>query len=76
MDAAGTTDGMSLMLRPKAGAVSKESTGVIADSAKDNGESNFDAVRTLIMVAIGVFVAVYIVNRFYIRRKMEFIEEF
>ena len=76
VDAAGTTDGMSLMLRPKAGAVSKESTGVIADSAKDNGESNFDAVRTLIMVAIGVFVAVYIVNRFYIRRKMEFIEEF
>lgn len=76
VDAAGTTDGMSLMLRPKAGAVSKESTGVVADSVKDNSESNFDAVRTLIMVAIGVFVAVYIVNRFYIRRKMEFIEEF
>lgn len=76
VDAAGTTDGMSLMLRPKAGAVSKESTGVVTDSAKDNSESNFDAVRTLIIVAIAVFITVYIVNRFYIRRKMEFIEEF
>lgn len=76
VDAAGTTDGMSLMLRPKAGAVSKESTGAVVDSAKDNGESNFDAVRTLIIVAVAVFITVYIVNRFYIRRKMEFIEEF
>ena len=76
VDAAGTADGMSLMLRPKAGAVSKESTGVVADSAKDNSESNFDAVRTLIIAAIAVFATVYAVNRFYIRRKMEFIEEF
>lgn len=78
VDAAGSTDGMSLMLRPKAGAVSKESTtaGVVSDTAKDNTESNFDAVRTLIIVAVAVFVAVYLVNKFYIRRKMEFIEEF
>ena len=76
VDASSSTDGLSLMLRPKAGAVSKESTKAVVDSAKDNGENNFDAVRTLIIVAVAVFVAIYLVNKFYIRRKMEFIEEF
>lgn len=76
VDAAGTTDGMSLMLRPKAGAVSKESTNAVRDTAKDNKDSDFDAVRTLIVVAVAVFVLVYLVNKFYIRRKMEFIENF
>lgn len=76
VDASSSTDGASLMFRPKAGAVSKESTKAVVDSAKDNGENNFDAVRTLIIVAVAVFVAIYLVNKFYIRRKMEFIEEF
>lgn len=77
VDAMGSTDGMSLMLRPKAGAVSKESvTGMVADTAKDNTESNFDAVRTLIIVAVAVFIVIYFVNKFYIRHKMEFIENF
>ena len=74
VDAKGSVDGVSLMLRPKAGAVSKESVSGVVDSAKDNGDSNFDAVRTLILVAAAVFVVIYLVNRFYIRRKMEFIE--
>jgi|GEM_PF-2445956 len=76
IDAAGTTDGMSLMLRPKAGAVSKESTSAIKDTAKDNKDSDFDAVKTLIIASVAVFVMVYLVNKFYIRRKMEFIENF
>lgn len=76
VDAAGTTDGMSLMLRPKAGAVSKESTKAVVDTAKDNKDSNFDAVRTLIIAAVAVFALVYLVNKFYTRRKMEFIEDF
>ena len=76
VDGMGSTDGNTLMYRPKAGAVSRESTGTTVDSAKDNGESSFDAVRTLIIIAVGVFITVYIVNRFYIRRKMDFIEEF
>lgn len=77
VDMKGSTDASTLMLRPKAGAVSKESVGGgVADSATDNGESNFDAVRTLIIVAVGAFVVVYIINRFYIRHKMEFIENF
>lgn len=77
VDAAGSTDGMSLMLRPKAGAVSKESAvGIVHDTAKDNTESNFDAVRTLIIVAIVAFAIIYLVNKFYIRHKMEFIENF
>ena len=76
IDAAGTTDGMSLMLRPKAGAVSKESTNAIKDTAKDNKDSDFDAVKTLIIAAVAVFVMVYLINKFYIRRKMEFIENF
>ena len=77
VDASGSVDGDGLMLRPKAGAVSKESvSGTFTDTAKDNTESNFDAVRTLIIVAVVVFVAIYLVNRFYIRRKMEFIENF
>ena len=74
VDVADTADGSTLMYRPKAGAVSKESTGV-ADAAMDNEESNFDAVRTLILVAVGAFVVVYIVNRFYVHHKMNFIEE-
>lgn len=77
VDAKGSTDAASLMLRPKAGAVSKESVGGgVVDAAKDNGESNFDAVRTLVIIAVGAFIVVYIVNRFYIRHKMEFIENF
>ena len=76
VDATGTTDGMTLMLRPKAGAVSKESTKAVVDTAKDNKDSDFDAVRTLIIAAVAVFVMVYLVNKFYIRRKMEFIENF
>lgn len=64
------------MLRPKAGAVSRESIGAPVDSAKDNKESDFDAVKTLIIVAVAAFVVIYIVNRFYIRRKMDFIENF
>lgn len=76
VDASGTTDGSSsLMYRPKAGAVNKESTSATTDSAKDNQESNFDAVRTLVIVAVAAFVVIYIVNRFYVRRKMDFIEE-
>ena len=74
VDATGTTDGMGLMYRPKAGAVSKESTGVL-DAATGNEESNFDAVRTLVIVAVAAFVVVYIVNRFYVHHKMGFIEE-
>lgn len=73
IDATATTDGMGLMYRPKAGVVSKESTDTL-DSATDNEESNFDAVRTLIIVAVAAFVVIYIANRFYVRHKMEFIE--
>lgn len=77
VDMKGSTDASTLMLRPKAGAVSKESVGGGAvDSAKDNGESNFDAVKTLIIIAAAAFVVVYIINRFYLRHKMEFIENF
>ena len=75
VDAMATTNG-GLMYRPKAGAVSKESTGVTADAAANNEGSNFDAVRTLVLVAVGAFIVVFIVNKFYIRRKMDFIEEF
>ncbi|MDO4526938.1 MAG: InlB B-repeat-containing protein [Candidatus Saccharibacteria bacterium] len=75
VDASGTTDGAGLVYRPKAGAVSKESSGVVNDSATDNQESNFDAVRTIILVAIGAFVVIYIINRIYVHRKMSFIEE-
>ena len=73
VDATATTDGNILMYRPKAGAVSKESNGAL-DSATDNEESGFDAVRTLIIVAVAAFVVVYIVNRFYVHHKMDFIE--
>ena len=76
VDAMGNTTANGLMYRPKAGAVSKESSGVVADAASNNEESNFDAVRTLVIVAVATFIVVYIVNRFYVRRKMEFIEEF
>lgn len=76
VDANGNADSVNLMYRPKAGAVSKESTGVVADAATDNNESNFDAMRTLVIVAVAAFIVVYIVNRFYVRRKMDFIEEF
>ena len=77
VDVKGNTDAASLMLRPKAGAVSKESIGGgVVDSAKDEGESSFDAVRTLIIVAVAAFIVVYIVNRFYLKHKMEFIENF
>ncbi|MDO4753223.1 MAG: InlB B-repeat-containing protein [Candidatus Saccharibacteria bacterium] len=75
VDAMATTNG-GLMYRPKAGAVSKESTGVTADAAANNEGSNFDAVRTLVLVAVGAFIVVFIVNKFYIRRRMDFIEEF
>ena len=74
VDGKGSVDSASLMYRPKAGAVSKESSGVVSDSATDNKESGFDAVRTLIIVAIGAFVVVYVVNKFYIKRRMDFIE--
>ena len=74
VDATGTIDGNALMYRPKAGAVSKESNGVV-DSATGNEESGFDAVRTLIIVAVAAFIVVYIVNRFYVHHKMNFIEE-
>ena len=76
VDASGNTDKVNLMYRPKAGAVSKESTGAASDSATDNNESNFDAVRTLVLVAVAAFVVIYIVNRFYVKHKMSFIEEF
>lgn len=76
VDANGNPDSVNLMYRPKAGAVSKESTGVTADAATDNKESNFDAVRTLVIVAVAAFIVVYIVNRFYVRKKMDFIDEF
>lgn len=76
VDAKGTADGMTLMYRPKAGAVSKESTKASKDAAEDSSESNFDAMKTLIIVAAVVFVAVYVVNKFYIHRKMDFIENF
>ena len=76
VDASGTADSINLMYRPKAGAVSKESTGAATDSATDNKESSFDAVKTLVLVAVGTFVVVFVVNKFYIKRKMNFIEEF
>ena len=76
VDAMGNTAANGLMYRPKAGAVSKESSGVTADAATGNEESNFDAVRILILVAVATFVVIYVINRFYIRRKMDFIEEF
>jgi hypothetical protein len=76
VDANGDADTVNLMYRPKAGAVSKESTNAATDAATENNESNFDAIRTLILIAVGTFVVIYIVNRFYIRRKMNFIEEF
>lgn len=75
VDANGNTDGAGLVYRPKAGAVSKESSGVVNDSATDNQESNFDAVRTIILVAIATFAVIYLVNRIYVHRKMGFIEE-
>jgi len=76
VDAKGTADGMTLMYRPKAGAVSKESTRAREDAATESSEGNFDAMRTLIFVAVGVFVVIYVVNKFYLRRKMDFIENF
>ena len=76
VDAAGTTDGNGLMYRPKAGAVSKESTGATTDAATDNNESNFDAVRTLVIVAVAAFIIVYIVNKFYVKKHLDFLEEF
>lgn len=74
VDGSSSVDKVSLMYRPKAGAVSKESSGVVSDAATDNKESGFDAVRTLIIVAVAAFVIVYIVNKFYIKRRMDFIE--
>lgn len=76
VDGSGNTDGVGLMYRPKAGAVSKESSGVTADAATNNEESNFDAVRTLILVAVGAFIVIYAINRIYNRHKLGFIEEF
>ena len=75
VDNNGDSDSVNLMYRPKAGAVSKESTGAANDGATGNEESNFDAVRTLILVAVATFIVVYIVNRFYVHHKMNFIEE-
>ena len=74
VDGNSNVENASLMYRPKAGAVSKESAGVVSDAATDNKESGFDAVRTLIIVAVAAFVVVYIVNRFYVKRRMDFIE--
>ena len=76
VDANGNPDSVNLMYRPKAGAVSKESTGAATDSATDNQESNFDAVKVLILVAVATFAVVFVVNKFYIKHKMNFIEEF
>lgn len=76
VDANGDASSVNLMYRPKAGAVSKESTNAAADAATENNESNFDAVKTLVLVAVGTFVVIYIVNRFYIKRRMNFIDEF
>lgn len=76
VDGSGNTDGAGLMYRPKAGAVSKESSGVTADSATNNEESNFDAMRTLIIAAVGVFAVAYVGNRIYTHHKLGFIEEF
>ena len=74
VDGNGSIDNVNLMYRPKAGAVSKESSGVVSDAAIDNKDSGFDAVRTLIIVAVAAFVVVYIVNRFYMKKRMDFIE--
>lgn len=74
VDGSSSIDNVSLMYRPKAGAVSKESSGVVSDAATDNKESGFDAVRTLILVAMAAFVIVYVVNKFYVKRRMDFIE--
>lgn len=76
VDALGSTDAAGLMYRPKAGAVSKESTNAATDAAADNEEANFDAVRTLIIVAVVGFAVVYGINRFYVHHKMNFIEEY
>lgn len=74
VDGNSSVDNVNLMYRPKAGAVSKESSGVAEDAATDNKESGFDAVRTLIIVAVAAFVVVYVVNKFYVKRRMDFIE--
>ena len=76
VDIMGNTTASGLMYRPKAGAISKESSAAATDSATDNKESNMDAIRTLILVAVGVFIVAYIANRFYVRHKMDFIENF
>ena len=76
VDANGDADMINLMYRPKAGAVSKESTNAATDAATENKESGFDAVKTLVLIAVGTFVIVFMVNKFYIKHKMNFIEEF
>ena len=76
VDVAGNTTAAGLMYRPRSGAISKESSAGANDAATDNGEANFDAVRTLIIVAVAVFVVAYVANRFYVRHKMDFIENF
>ena len=76
VDADGNTAAPGLMYRPRSGAISKESSAASNDAATDNGESNMDAIRTLIIIAVVVFVVAYAINRFYVRHKMDFIENF
>lgn len=75
VDANGNADSINLMYRPKAGAVSKESTSAATDAATENKESGFDAIKVLILVAAGTFVIVFIVNKVYIKKRMNFIDE-
>ena len=76
VDANGDSDSVNLMYRPKAGAVSKESTKAANDAATENNNSSSNSVGTIIMMSIGTFAVVYIIYRFYLKKKMNFIEEF
>ncbi len=76
VDANGNADSVNLMYRPKAGAVSKESTKAADDAATENNNTSSSAVGTIIMMSVGTFAVVYIIYRFYLKKKMNFIEEF